>query len=490
VGHLDRNRDVVGARRQAAGMRWGRVRRALGSRALLSLVGAAQFLVVLDVTIVNVALPSLQRDLRLSPTGLHWVVTAYAVIFGGALLMGGRLSDVVGRRRAFTIGLAVFTSASLACGLAPSGAALVTARVGQGVGAAVLSPAAFAILVAAFPAGRERNRAIAAWGSIGSLGAVAGLVVGGVLTELTGWRSVFLLNVPFGVVALAAIRTVIPSAPASRTGRVDVGGALLVTTGIGALVFVLSNGPVAGWGSRTTLVALAAASVTLAWFVLCERRAPEPLLPRHMLADRGLLVAGAVGVVHGAVMLGMLLLLAVYLQGARGLSSLETGASLLLLRAPAIGWASLAGRLVTRLGPQPVLVAGSALMATGLCFLSGVPADGPMTTTLVPGLLVLGLAIPCSFVSASAAALGSTPLEQAGVTSGLLKALQWIGGAFGLAIVAAASGGLDTDAGDAGVLAERIRTGFLACTLLAALGVAVACLGLVRVRRPVVAASR
>ena len=273
------DRDRARRRRAPAG---GRHEAGPGARsrsapaALLSLVGAAQFLVVLDVTIVNVALPTLQRDLRLSPTGLHWVVTAYAVTFGGALLMGGRLSDVVGRRRAFTVGLAVFTAASLACGLAPSGAVLVAARVGQGVGAAVVSPAAFAILVAAFPAGRERNRAIATWGSIGSLGAVAGLVVGGVLTELTGWRSVFLLNVPFGVVALAAIRTVIPSAPASRTGRVDVGGALLVTTGIGALVFVLSNGPVAGWGSRTTLVALAVGSVALAWFVRVSAVRPSP----------------------------------------------------------------------------------------------------------------------------------------------------------------------------------------------------------------------
>jgi EmrB/QacA subfamily drug resistance transporter len=456
---------------------------------LLALVGAAQFLVVLDVTIVNVAIPSLEDDLQLSPANVHWVVTAYAVAFGGALLVGGRLADVIGRRRAFAGGLALFTAASLACGLTPSGGALIAARVGQGIGAAVLSPAAFAILMASFPAGRERNRAIAAWGSIGSLGAVSGLVVGGALTELVGWRSVFLVNVPIGVLVLVAIVGVIPRSQALRAGRLDLGGAVLATTGIGALVFLLSNGPVDGWGSRATVAAGALGCVAFGWFVARERAAREALLPRGLLTDRAFAVAGAVGVVHGAVMLGMLLLVTVYLQGVRGLSPLQTGAALLLLRAPAIGWSGLVGRLMTRVGPQPVLVAGSALMATGLALLAGLPEDGPMAPTLVPGLLVLGIAIPFSFVSASAAALGGTQPEHAGVASGLLKALQWIGGAFGLALVAAVSGGLDTGSGEAGSLAQSVQAGFLACVVLAAVGLAVATAGLTRGRRTEAPAS-
>jgi EmrB/QacA subfamily drug resistance transporter len=440
------------------------------ARGLLTVVCAAQFMVVLDLTIVNVALPALQADLGLSAHSLHWVVSAYAVAFGGFLLVGGRAADALGRRRVLVAGAALFTAASLACGLAPSGAVLVAARAAQGLGAALLSPSAFGLLVAAFPAGRERTRAIAAWGSIGSLGAVFGLALGGALTELLGWQAVFLANVPAGVLLLALAPVVLPPSRATRRLPVDVAGAALATVGIAALAYLLSNGPATGWTSRPTAYAAALTAVALTAFVLRERRSRHPLLPSTLLRDRRFVGAGIVGLVYGATMLGMLLLLAVYLQAGRGLSPLHAGAALLLLRAPAVGWARVVGRLVARYGPQRFLVLGSVLMTTGLLSLVRVPAEGPLVTSLVPSLLVLGLAIPCLFVSVNAAALGAIEADRAALGSGLLSTFQWVGGALGLALVAAVSGDAHSHAGaPAGAVVDGVHTGFLAC---GALGIA------------------
>ena len=452
------------------------------SRGLLALIGAAHFLVVLDLTIVNMALPDLQFELGLSAPGLHWVVTAYAVAFGGFLLVGGRLGDVLGRRRVFAAGVATFTLASLACGIAPSGETLVGARVVQGIGAALLSPGAFAILLAAFPSGPSRTRAIAVWGSIGSLGAVIGIAAGGALTALVGWRSVFLVNIPFGVLVLAVTRTVVPEGRAVRRRSVDVLGGALATCGVAGIVFVLSNGAVSGWTVPSTIAAAGAAALALGSFALRQRDAADPLVPLGLATDRGFLSAGASGLLSGAVMLGILLLLAVYLQAGRGLSPLQAAAAVLLLRAPSIGLTGLVGRLVTRLGPQPVLVLGSTLMLVGLVLLSRLPGGGSIAGTLVPALLVLSLAVPCVFVAVSAAALGNVAVEHAGVASGLLTAFQWIGGALGLALVAAVTGGVEATATHADAVADSARAGFLACTALAAVGLAVACLGLARTR--------
>jgi len=452
-------------------------------RLLLPVLGAAHFLVVLDVTIVNMALPALQADLDLSPTGLHWVVTAYAVAFGGSLLLAGRLGDLVGHRRVFVAGLVTFTLTSIACGFAWSGPTLVGARIGQGVGAALVSPSAFSLLLAASRGTAERNRVIAAWGSIGSLGAVMGLVLGGALTELAGWRSIFLVNVPVGVAALAAIPIVVSGGRPSTSGRLDVVAGALATLGIGALALALSDAPLAGWTSPVTAATAAAGLVTVCLFARRDRRAADSLLPWSLLADARFLVPAVLGVVQGGAVLGMLFLLAAYLPAAYGLSPLETAAALLVLRAPAVGWAGVVGRLVTRFGAEPALVGGTALLAAGLWLLAAIEPNGQAAWATLATLLVLGLAIPASFVPASAAALAPVPDDRTGIASGLLKALQWIGGALGLALVAATSGGLDTVGADTGSLADGARAGFLALAVLTTAGAVVACDGLVRVRR-------
>jgi EmrB/QacA subfamily drug resistance transporter len=444
-------------------------------RWLLALACSAQFMVVLDVTIVNVALPSLRDELELSTRGLHWVVSAYAVAFGGFLLVGGRVADALGRRRVLVTGAMLFTAASLACGLAPSGAVLVGSRAVQGLGAALLSPAAFGLVVASFAEGRERTRAIAVWGSIGSLGAVTGLAAGGVLTELLGWRAVFLVNVPVCLTLVALAPVLLPASRATRRTPVDLTGAVLATAGVAALAYLLSNGGALGWRSASSAGSAAVAVAALALFALRQRWAPHPLLPAGFLRNGRFVGAGTVGLLHGAVMLGMLLLLAVYLQEGRGFTPLQAGIVLLLLRGPAVGWARLVGRLVGRFGPEPFLVLGSALMATGLLFLTRLPADGPLATSLVPGLAVLGLAIPCLFVSVNAAALGRVDPDQAALGSGMLSTLQWMGGALGLALVAALA--RDPAAGaDAppSAVVEGVHTGFLACALLGVLALALA----------------
>jgi EmrB/QacA subfamily drug resistance transporter len=444
-------------------------------RWVVALACSAQFMVVLDLTMVNVALPSLRDELGLSAPSLHWVVSAYAVAFGGFLLVGGRAADALGRRRALVVGAALFIAASLGCGLATSGGVLVAARALQGVGAALLSPSAFGLLVASFAEGRARTHAIATWGSIGSLGAVAGLAGGGVLTELLGWRAVFLVNIPLGLALVAPAAFVLPPSRPERRMPVDLAGATLATAGVAGLVYLLTSGSSLGWTSGPTLCSAAAAVGALALFTLRERQASHPLLPASLLRDLRFVGAGFVGLLHGAAMLGMLLLLVVYLQAGRGLSPLQTGTALLLLRAPAVGWARVVGGLIHRFGPQPFLVLGSALMTCGLLSLARLPVDGPLVTTLAPSLVILGLAIPCLFVSVNAAALGGVDPDQAALGSGTLSTFQWVGGALGLALVAAVADDPDSGvAAPADAIVESVHDGFLACGLLGVVALAVA----------------
>jgi EmrB/QacA subfamily drug resistance transporter len=429
-------------------------------RLLLALLCSGQFLVVLDMTIVNVALPSMQAELGISSANSHWVMTAYAIAFGGFLLVGGRAADAFGRRRVLIAGAALFTAASLACSLAPTGSLLIAARGVQGVGGALLSTSAFGILAATFAAGAARAKAFATWASIGSFGAVAGFVVGGVLTQILGWRAIFLISVPVGCILVGAARRVLPESRGVRTS-VDIPAAALATSGVAILAFVVSSD--AGFGvEAVSLVAIALAALT--GFALRERHSERPLLPSGLLRDRSFLTASAAGVAYGSSMLGVLMLLAVYLQTARGLSALETGVLMLLLRVPAIGWARLAGRLVGRFGPFPFLLLGTALFASGLLLLAGLPADGPFAGRLAAGLLVLGAAIPCLAVSVSTAALQGVRQADAGAGSGLLTTFQWVGGALGFAIVTAIAG--DAHTGGRAEVAETVHAGFIACAVL------------------------
>ena len=439
-------------------------------RLLLALLCSGQFLVVLDLTVVNVALPSVQADLGISPLATQWVMTAYAISFGGFLLVGGRAADALGRRRVLSAGAALFTFASLACSLAPSGTLLIAARGAQGVGGALLSTSAFGILAATFAAGPARAKAIATWASVSSFGAVSGLVVGGAITQLLGWRAIFLASVPVGTVLVTFGHRVLPESRGAETS-VDLPGAILVTAGVATLAFVVSGDRGLG---RHEIALFAVSLAALAAFAVRERRARLPLVPAGLLRTRSFLTASVSGSAYGSSMLAVLMLLAVYLQTARGLTALQTGLLLLLLRAPGIAWARVAGSLVGRFGPYPVLFPGIALFATGLLLLSGLPSEGSFAVPLAAGLLVLGAAIPLVSVSVPAAALEDVREADTGVGSGLLTSFQWVGGALGFAVVTAVAG--DPQAGGRDHVTETIQSGFVACAALcvAALVIAVA----------------
>ena len=443
-------------------------------RLMLALLCSGQFLVVLDMTIVNVALPSVQADLGISPLAAQWVMTAYAIAFGGFLLVGGRAGDAFGRRRVLLAGAALFTAASLACSLAPTGTLLIAARGAQGIGGALLSTSAFGILAATFTEGRERARAIATWASIGSFGAVAGFVAGGAITQFLGWRAIFLASVPVGCILVTAGRRILPECRGAVVS-VDVAGAVLVTAGVTTLALIVSEGSDLWWRGISLM---AAALTMLTAFAVRERRSSQPLIPAGLLRERSFLTAGAAGVAYGTSMLAVLMLLAVYLQTARGLSALETGLLLLLLRVPAIGWARVAGRLVGRFGPYPFLLAGTALFTSGLLILGALPGDGPFAIRLTAGLLVLGVAIPCLSVSAPAAALEGVHGADSGVASGLLTTFQWVGGALGFALVTAVAG--EPRAGAREHVVATVQGGFTASATLCLVAFVVALTTLAR----------
>ena len=432
-------------------------------RLALAVLSTAQFLVVLDMTVVNVALPELQAGLGLSGASAHWVMTAYAVAFGGSLLVGGRAADAYGRRRVLRVGAGLFAAASVAGGVAPTAAVLLLARAAQGVGGALLSTAAFGILVATYHGGPVRARAIATWGSVGSLGAISGFVIGGALTQFLGWRAVFLATAPVGALLLAVAPRLVPASRAERATAVGGGSAVLATVGVASLALAVSSASAAGLASVGSLAAVALGVAALGAFALRERRSAHPLVPAGLVRGRAFAAAGAVGVAYGSTMLAVLVLLAVYLQSARGLSALEAGTLMLLLRVPAIGWARVAGRLVGRFGPGPFLLLGSAAMALGVLLLARVGTGGALAPQVAPGLLVLGAAIPAVAVAVSAAALGDVHPADAGVGSGLLTTFQWVGGALGFAVVSAIAGDPHAAAGDSvDAVVAAVRAGLLA----------------------------
>ena len=378
---------------------------------------AAQFLVVLDITIVNVALPAIGDDLALSGQGLSLVVSLYALVFGALLLPAGRLADLAGGRRIFILGMGVFGAASLACGLAPGGDVLIAARALQGLGAALLSPAALALLLRRFPEGPARTRALATWGAVGATAASAGVFVGGALVEAGGWRWVFLANVP---VALAAL---------------------------------LAAGPLLPHGRAEGAVPL-------------RPRALLAVVPRGVLRSPVLLAANAAGMLIGAMMLGSMLLLSLYLQGVLGMSALAAGAGLLAARGTGILWTAAAARVANRVGARAVLLTGMAAMTTGLLVLARAPADGSYAVDVLPGLLILGVAIPSLFLSVGLVAFEGAREHGEGVASGLLTTSQWVGGVLGVAAVSAVGSSHPDAAG--------IRAGYLVCSALGLAGVVLA----------------
>jgi EmrB/QacA subfamily drug resistance transporter len=440
----------------------------------LALICVVQFMTILDIAIVNVALPSIQQDLGFSQENLQWVISAYALLFGGLLLLGGRLGDRLGRRRVFFAGVVVFTSASLLAGLSWSEGSLIFARGLQGFGAALLSPAALAILTATFAEGRERNIALGVWGATGGFGAAAGVLLGGILTDLLSWEWIFFVNVPVGAVALVLTPLWVMESRDLRTRTFDVVGASLITSALIVLVLAITQANQWGWGSATTWIAFGASAVLHGAFLLWERGREEPLVPFSIFRVRTVLGANVTGFILGTVLFAMFLLLTLYMQQVLGLSPLETGFGYLAVAGTAIIWANVSAVLVNRIGVKPVMMAGMSLLCVGLIFFTQVSVDGSYWTDLFPGFLVIGLGMPFVFVPVTIAAVAGVSHDQAGLASGLINTSQQIGGALGIAVLSAIATSITDDAVATGTAPPQAAVdGFTTAFWVAAAGAAV-----------------
>src|SRR5215207_1407140 len=434
---------------------------------LLSLLCIAQLMVILDISAVNVALPDMARDLDIAGGDIGWAITSYSLIFGSLLLLGGRAADLLGRRRVFLAGLGVFTLASLASALAGGAATLFAARAGQGLGAAMLSPAALSIIMAAFPLGSERAKALGAWGAVGGAGAAVGVLLGGTLTELVDWRLIFLVNLPVGLALGAAALKVVPADAARPQWRgLDLRGALLATASLGALVFAASQADSAGWASTQTLGLGAAALAGLAAFAAVELRTTQPLLRIQRLADRGVGGGSLMMLAVSAVLFGTFLLTSLYMQNVLGAGPLESGLAFLPMAA-AIGVGVHIGTHVISHGGVRVPLAGALAVTTGgMLLLTGVDADGSYAADLLPGMLIAGVGLGAALVGVSVAVLTAAPAEETGMLSGLNTTGHEIGGSLGIAVLATIASGA-VGPGAAAALTSGIGDAFLAAGALA-----------------------
>jgi EmrB/QacA subfamily drug resistance transporter len=407
------------------------------NRALI-LLAMTQFVIVIDAAIVNVALPSIGSALHFARADLSWVVNAYTLTFGGFLLLGGRLADLMGRRRMFILGLVLFSIASLAGGLAQSEGWLIVARAVQGLGAAIVSPAALSIITTTFSDGAERNRALGIWGAVAGAGGAAGVLLGGILTSGLNWRWVLFVNVPIGIAAAAlAPRTLPESRAGDDTKTFDLPGAVTVTAGLALLVYAVVEAVNVGWGSSTTLLRLAGALVLLAAFVVIELRQRHPLMPFSIFRLRTLRGANIVGLLIGMSLFSMFFFISLYLQNVLHYSAIQTGVAYLPLAVGIILSAGAASQLVTRFGFKPPLIAGLLLIAVGLLWFSQVPAHGGSFAAHILGpSLLAAVGLGFAFVPVTIAAVTGTRPHEAGLASGLINTAQQVGGALGLAILA------------------------------------------------------
>jgi len=427
----------------------------------LALLCTVQFMVVLDIAIVNVALPSIQTDLGFSQENLQWVISAYALLFGGFLLLGGRAADLLGRRRIFFVGLVVFTVASLLSGLAWSEGALIASRGLQGLGAAIISPAALSILMTTFAQGKERNTALGAWGAVGAFGAVAGVLLGGVLTDALSWQWIFFVNVPVGLAALAITPLLISESRDPNARSFDVPGAVLVTSGLVALVYAITQANDFGWGSAKTIGLFAASAALIAGFLGWEARSKDPLMPFSIFRLRTLVGANVAALILGTAMFGMFLMLTLYMQQVLGYSPMRTGVAYLAVAGTAIVWSALAAQLVTRIGVKPVLVVGMTALTAGLVYFTQVSVGGSYLGDLLPGFLLISVGIGFSFVPISIAALAGVKDSEAGLASGLFNTSQQIGGALGIAALSSIATSTTSDEVSSGtVLNLALTDGF------------------------------
>ncbi len=406
----------------------------------LAVLGIAYLMVVLDVSIVNVALPSIQTDLNFSPENLQWVISGYALTFGGLLLLGGRIGDLLGRRRLFMIGLGLFAATSLLAALSVSSGMLIAARLLQGAAGAILSPSVFSITSVTFEEGAERNKALGILGGIAGSGAAIGVLAGGVLTEYAGWEWIFLVNVPIGLATLFFVpRYVRESRATNLTRHFDAAGATTVTAGLMFLVYGLTQSTNNGWTSGKTIGALTAAAVLIATFVFIEARSRSPLVPLSFFRKRTRTGANIIGFGLGTMIFGAFFMLSLYMQQVLGYSAMQTGVGYLAVALTAVVAAGASQALVTKLGVKPVLMTGMVLLGLGLAFFSQVSVGGSYVSDLLPGFLLIGVGMGFSFVPISIAALAGITSTEAGLASGLINTSQQIGGALGIAILATVS---------------------------------------------------
>jgi EmrB/QacA subfamily drug resistance transporter len=401
---------------------------------VLAVTVAAQFMVIVDVAVVNVALPSIKHDLHFSQESLQWVITAYSILFGGTLLLGGRLADLLGRRRLFMAGVAVFTLGSLLSGLAWSEGALIVTRGLQGLGGALLAPAALSIVVTTFREGRDRNIALAVWGAASGSGGAVGVLLGGVLTSYLSWSWIFFVNLPVGVAVLAVSPWLLGESRAALAHRhFDVSGATSITAGLMVLVYAITRASEHGWSDGVTVGLLATAAALIVAFVGIEARSPAPLLPLRIFRLRTLSAANATMLVIGAAAFGQFFLLTLYAQEVLRYSAIETGVSFIAITATIVAFSNLAQKLATRLGARPVLSAGLLLTAAGGALYAQMPSDGQYFWDMFPGLIVSGVGLALTFVPVMIAGLTGVQPADAGVASGLINTTRQIGGSIGLA---------------------------------------------------------
>ncbi len=449
----------------------------------LGLLAVAQFVVVLDASIVNVALPSIGRALDFSQNNLAWVVNAYVLTFGGFLLLGGRMADLLGRRRVFMGGLLLFALASLAGGFAETEGQLIAARAVQGLGAAILSPAALSIVTTMFRDGKERNKALGVWGAVAGSGGAAGVLLGGVLTDTLGWEWVLWVNVPIGIAAMALAPTLIPeSRSTSLTRHFDAWGAITVTAGLSILVYALVDATDVGWGSTQTIGLLALSAALIAAFVVIELRSQAPLMPFRIFRLRTLTGANVVGLLVGASLFSMFFFISLYMQQVLGYSAIKSGFSYLPLALTIIMSAGIASQLVTRIGFKPVLVTGMAFVAAGLLWFSQVSVDGGYVEDVLGPSLLAAVGLGFSFVTTTIAAVSGVEERESGLASGLINTSQQVGGALGLAVLATVANSRTDDLLSQGggpeavpsALTEGFQAAFLGGAGFALLGIVMA----------------
>ncbi len=453
----------------------------------LVLLSAAQFVVVLDASIVNVALPSIQRALDFSASNLQWVVNAYTLTFGGFLLLGGRAADLFGRRRVFIGGLVLFSLASLAGGLAQSEGWLIAARAVQGLGAAIVSPAALSIVTTTFAEGAERNRALGVWGAVAGAGGAAGVLLGGVLTDSLGWEWVLFVNVPIGLAAAAVTPLLIAESRATERQGFDVLGAVTVTAGLALLIYTVVGTTDHGWGSARTLGGFAAALALVSAFLVREVTARHPLVRLGILRARTLASANVVGLLTGGSLFAMFFFISLYLQRVLGYSPLQAGFAYLPLAVTIFLSAGGASALVERAGVRPTLVAGLGLVAVGLVLFAQVDAGGSFLGDVLVPSLVVAAGLGFAFVSQTLAATSGVAAGEAGLASGLINTAQQVGGALGLAVLSTLATTRTDDAAAAGAsppaaLVEGFHVAFTVGAGIAAAGALLALAG-VRVAR-------